>query len=278
MRRIGQHVLTALAVLAAVFGVAVADAAIPDAAPQWPSPDAPPPAMPPPASVPVSPPAPPQAPVAPPEAPPEPPAVSTQLRRGDSGPAVVALQAQLTRLGYWNGAADGSYGVLTEQAVFALQKVEGLPRTGTVDTETAEVLRSAARPMPRSAAGDLIEIDKARQVLFVVRDGSVRWALNTSTGTERPYRSATGWDLADTPVGQWTIDREVDGLRRGALGSLYRPKYFHRDGIAIHGARDVPAYPASHGCARLTNAAVDMIWRENLAPIGSMVWIYAGTK
>mgnify|MGYP002652321331 CR=1 FL=1 len=33
----------------------------------------------------------------------------------------------------------------------------------------------------------------------------------------------------------------------------------------------IPAYPASHGCARVSNAAMDMIWDEDLMPVGSTV-------
>jgi peptidoglycan hydrolase-like protein with peptidoglycan-binding domain len=202
------------------------------------------------------------------------PAAPTTLRPGDRGPEVAQLQRRLAELGYWLGRADGTYGELTVQAVLAFQKVQRMPRTGTFDATTSAALRTAERPTARSASGDLIEIDKARQVLFVVRGGVVRWTLNTSTGTEKRYRSPEGVAVADTPPGRWVIDREVDGMRQAALGSLYRPKYFHKDGIAIHGARDVPAYPASHGCARLTYAAMDWLWRARLAPIGSTVWIY----
>ena len=197
------------------------------------------------------------------------------LRRGDRGPAVRALQQRLADLGYWmGGGVTGVYGLLTQQAVLAFQKVDGLPRTGTVDEATRQRLDTARRPTPRSATGDLLEIDKARQVLFVVRDGRVAWTINTSTGTERRYGSRGRTEVADTPEGRWVVDRAVAGVRRTALGTLYRPRYFHRDGIAIHGARDVPAWPASHGCARVTNAAMDWIWRADVAPIGSTVWIY----
>jgi hypothetical protein len=55
---------------------------------------------------------------------------------------------------------------------------------------------------------------------------------------------------------------------------MWRPKYFHSDGIAVHGYQSVPAFPASHGCARVTIPAMNFIWREGLAPQGSAVWVY----
>jgi N-acetylmuramoyl-L-alanine amidase len=51
-------------------------------------------------------------------------------------------------------------------------------------------------------------------------------------------------------------------------------KYFHSDGIVIHGYPSVPAYPASHGCARVTMPAMNFIWENDLAPQGSTVIVY----
>ncbi len=194
------------------------------------------------------------------------------LRRGDTGPAVAALQRDLHGLGYWLGARNDSYGLLTEQAVTAFQKVEGLTRDGIAGPATFAALDAAKRPTTE-AKGNLVEIDKARQVLFVVRSGAVAWTLNVSTGTERPYQVNGRTELADTPPGHWTVDWVVDGTDVGELGALYRPRYFHTDGIAVHGYHSVPPYPASHGCVRVTEAAMDWLWAEKLMPIGSAVWV-----
>lgn len=197
----------------------------------------------------------------------------TTLRRGDKGPAVAALQRDLHALGYWLGARNDSYGLLTEQAVTAFQKVEGLARDGIAGPNTLAALEAATRPTT-TAKGNLVEIDKARQVLFVVRGGAVAWTLNVSTGTERPYQVDGRTELADTPPGHWTVDWVVDGVDVGALGALYRPRYFHEDGIAVHGYHSVPSYPASHGCVRVTEAAMDWVWAEKLMPLGSAVWVH----
>jgi hypothetical protein len=54
---------------------------------------------------------------------------------------------------------------------------------------------------------------------------------------------------------------------------LYRPKYF-RGGIAVHGSGSIPAYPASHGCARVSNAAMDLLWSSGSAALGTSVRAY----
>ena len=200
-------------------------------------------------------------------------AASTTLRRGDAGAEVADLQRHLHAVGYWLGARNGSFGLLTEQAVTAFQKVEGLTRDGVAGPATLAALAGATRPRT-SAKGNLVEIDKARQVLFVVRSGAVAWILNVSTGTERPYQVSGRTELADTPPGHWTVDWVVNGTDVGELGALYRPRYFHEDGIAVHGYHSVPPYPASHGCVRVTEAAMDWLWAENLMPLGSAVWVH----
>jgi lipoprotein-anchoring transpeptidase ErfK/SrfK len=70
------------------------------------------------------------------------------------------------------------------------------------------------------------------------------------------------------------VFRQVNALDRGPLGDLWRPKYFN-GGIAVHGSPSIPGYPASHGCARVSNAAIDWIWSTNAVPVGTLVWVYA---
>ncbi|HEX7166450.1 MAG TPA: L,D-transpeptidase family protein [Acidimicrobiales bacterium] len=196
----------------------------------------------------------------------------------DTGRHVRRLQEMLRDRRYWVGSVDGIYGDLTTQAVYAFEKVNGLPVDGTADPEMRRRLASSSPPRPISASGEHAEIDKHRQVLFVVGgDGTVDWAFNTSTGTEEPYTYEGETYLADTPPGDWEIYREVDGARESNLGRLYRPKYFHTDGIAVHGYSFVPPYPASHGCVRVTNAAMDYLWANNLLPIGMDVLVHGET-
>jgi peptidoglycan hydrolase-like protein with peptidoglycan-binding domain len=184
------------------------------------------------------------------------------LRSGDEGAEVLALQQRLTELGFWLGEPDGRYAQLTQQAVMAFQKANDLGRDGVAGPLTLAALATAVRPVPQ-AVTDGIEISLDRQLLLVVQGGQTVLALNTSTGR-------SGWR---TPRGDFTITREIDGLRNAPLGELWRPKYFN-GGIAIHGSPSIPGEAASHGCARLSNGAIDMLWAMGLAPIGTRVVVY----
>ena len=196
----------------------------------------------------------------------------TSLIRGDSGPKVLALQKRLEQLGYWLGAPDGAYGSLTQQAVWAFQKSAGLKRDGVVGPKTLRALEAGIRPKA-TLSGDGVEIDLDRQILLVVRGGSVRTILNTSTGSGEEYTSTSGnRALAKTPRGSYTVYRAVDGTVTNTLGELWRPRFFNR-GIAVHGSQNIPPWPDSHGCARLSNAAIDMVWAADLMPVGSRVLV-----
>jgi N-acetylmuramoyl-L-alanine amidase len=187
----------------------------------------------------------------------------------------VELQHRLESLRYWVGPVDGVYGWLTEQAVYAFQKANGLSVDGRVGPETRAALTSPVELSPRSQEGRVIEIDKARQLLYSVLDGELQWVFHTSTGTELPYQHPDGYTaVADTPPGRHTVYFQVDGWQDGRLGPMYRPKYFHHDGIALHGYHAIPSQPASHGCARVTFDAIDFIWANDLMPMGSDVFVY----
>jgi cell wall hydrolase len=67
---------------------------------------------------------------------------------------------------------------------------------------------------------------------------------------------------------------EIDGIDVDPLGVLWRPKFFV-GGYAIHGDSDVPPYPVSHGCVRISDEAIDWIWDLNVVPIGTEVWIFS---
>ena len=175
---------------------------------------------------------------------------------GSVGPAVRSLQKRLRELHYALPGADGSYSLATYQAVLAFQALEGLPWTGRVDLRTWRRLVRARTPRARYP-GSHLEIDKARQVLLVVRYGRVRLAVHVSTG-------ATG----NTPVGHWRIYRKVVGWD----WVLWYPMYFLR-GFAVHGYPDVPAYPASHGCVRVPMWIAPMLFGDR--SVGDSIYIYA---
>ncbi len=201
---------------------------------------------------------------------------------GSSKSAVQDLQIRLLALGFWNAGADGGYGLTTTQSVMAFQKWRGLPATTVVDNATAIALNTQlCRPAAGRNSGSLIEVDKSKQIAFSIQNGQMKYIFNVSTGNGRSYdevdkNAASGRviGVAITPTGTFKTYREHDVIRyEGDLGSLYRPKFII-GGVAIHGSPKIPNYPASHGCVRVANPVMDLIWNENLLPLHSTVWIH----
>lgn len=186
---------------------------------------------------------------------------------------MLALQQRLTSLGYWLGTPDGSFGDSTEQAVYALQKAAGITTDGIVGPVTAAALARGVVPQPQSTSGYVIEVDLQDDLLMFVNNGKLEYVLNTSTGGGYTYTDDGVTAVADTPTGHFEIYREVDGMVTDSLGQLWMPKFFY-EGFAIHGDSYVPPVPVSHGCVRVSDEAIEWIWADNLAPIGTSVWVY----
>ena len=44
----------------------------------------------------------------------------------------------------------------------------------------------------------------------------------------------------------------------------------------MHGSNYIPAYPASHGCVRVSVPAMDWIWETGIMPMDTPVWVHEG--
>lgn len=187
--------------------------------------------------------------------------VYPDLDVGAAGASVRSLEQRLAELHYALLGVDAAFGEDTRDAVTAFQKVEGLPRTGRADAATWSRLVKARVPTP-AEPGTHVEVDKARQVLFLVRDGTVALVVPVSTA---------GIPGAFTPVGRFSVYRKVTGFDPSPLGVLYAPSYFV-GGYAIHGSPSVPPYPASHGCVRVPMWVASRLYAA--IPYGEPVYVH----
>ncbi len=131
--------------------------------------------------------------------------------------------------------------------------------------------------LPLREDADRVEVDLAKQVLYVVEDHDVVLILPISSGNGARYRLENGaFDWADTPEGNFRFQRRIRGMRVAFLGQMYNPYYFFR-GYAIHGSPDVPNYPASHGCIRVTMWDMDLLV-DRFFKVGQRVLIYGLEK
>jgi len=188
-----------------------------------------------------------------------PPSISFESR----SPYIPQVLQRLETLGYEvpNATQLFDYDVL--ESVYAFEKVENLDRTGAIDATFWAHLDNPRIPKPRYLLpASHIEVDKAHQVLYVVRNGKVMLISPVSTA---------GLPGRFTPVGRFSIFRKVDGFDPSPLGILYEPMYF-TGGYAIHGNPSVPPYPASHGCVRVPNFVIERLFVSE--PYGETVYVY----
>jgi lipoprotein-anchoring transpeptidase ErfK/SrfK len=134
-----------------------------------------------------------------------------------------------------------------------------------VNEATWDALEAGTQPRARSSSGRVLEVNLSAQILLLVQDGAVKRIFDVSTGRSG-FR---------TPKGEFSIYKEVDGWHDSGWGSVWRPKYYYEpDALALHGYKSVPPYPASHGCIRLINPAIDWLWDHGDVPVGTAVLIY----
>lgn len=194
---------------------------------------------------------------------------------------VANVERQQTRLnelfagyGIADLAVDGDSGPRTGQRLCAARLSLGLDVSildmSPGSAEQAALFSAEALLTPESTATESerwVLIDKTCQIMFVGSGEQTTFVFPTSTGSEGyetreqdrseafrfdPAVDNGGWhDSSEFPVG---VDNPLNG-------NMYKPLYFDL-GQAIHGANNVPAYPDSKGCARLsvTNMNTLVAW------------------
>lgn len=180
----------------------------------------------------------------------------SSVAAGSRGDEVAYVQQRLKDLGFDPGPVDGQFGTATTMAVWAYQKLLGLTGDAVDGRVTPELWSQMQDPLAvapkdgRSATSTHVEIDLVRQLAIVWNGTSPALITHISSGSNRDW-CENGWcGVAITPPGAYSFTRRISGWRQSELGLLYNPVYFN-GGVAVHGAENVPLYPASHGCIRI---------------------------
>jgi peptidoglycan L-alanyl-D-glutamate endopeptidase CwlK len=90
--------------------------------------------------------------------------VSTLLKQGSSGAAVVTLQTKLQEQSFNPGAIDGIFGISTKKALIAFQKSVGLTPDGIAGKNTWAALN--AQKIDRPVDTDLFTVDAVSQMFY----------------------------------------------------------------------------------------------------------------
>src|ERR1041385_4493469 len=74
-----------------------------------------------------------------------------------------------------------------------------------------------------------------------------------------------------TPRGRFIVYEKASGWEYGPLVALYFANYIS-GAVAIHGSRNVPTQPETHGCIRVPVFAAREL--SKLMPVGTIVLVY----
>ena len=217
-----------------------------------------------------------------------------ELVKGATGDDVKMVQQRLYELGFDPGGVDGIYGTSTIQAVWAFEKlVLGTPRDKTSGQVTPAMWARMEQPLgvePRrpNASPTHVEVYLPEQVLVVFKDNKPILISHVSTGSDQDWCEVVKVDNDDgtqtekgvcgksiTPGGIFYFNRRYPGWRESELGRMWNPVYFNY-GIAVHGAGNVPNYPASHGCVRIPLHIGNYF--PTLVKYGDQVFVFDGVK
>lgn len=229
------------------------------------------------------------------------PIVKTQLDRtvskGMVGDDVAAIQQRLTDLGFRPGPVDGVFGDETRRSVWAYEKlVLGVPSddpSGVVTPEMWDAMQDPFVVQPRRTNSTVnhTEIYLPEQVIAVFHDDVPVFISHMSSGDNEEWCeevtiSPGEWNnpgdeplvrgecgRSFTPGGVFNFTRRVEGVRQSSLGGMWDPVYFNY-GIAVHGALNVPTYPASHGCIRIPLSLSPTF--QEITATGDQVFVFDG--
>ena len=173
----------------------------------------------------------------------------------------MGVQKRLSELGYLPaGTTSSDYGI--SQAIMAFQGWEGLPRDGVAGASTQTAMLTATRPTAtKPGQGKRVEVDIEKQVLLLEQGSKVIRIVHVSTGA-----------AGNTPRGNYSIIRK-ENPSWDALFNIWLPyaSYFI-GGFALHEYPDVPGYPASHGCVRISSPFAPGVY--DFAGYGTPVYLH----
>jgi hypothetical protein len=131
------------------------------------------------------------------------------------------------------------------------------------------------KPQKPNASSSHVEIYLPQQVLVLFTDNQPKLITHISTGTGQDWCENGYCSTAITPGGKYKFGRRVDGWDNSVLGQLFNPVYFNY-GLAVHGAYNVPLYPASHGCVRIPMHIAEYF--PSLVKRGDDIFVFDGVK
>lgn len=190
---------------------------------------------------------------------PQKPAIKRTVKSGNCGTDVKNINQKLLELNLMGTRKNSGkcFTSLSVQSTMAFQKYAGLAVDGVVGPKTRKALDNTGslrleKITEKKRAGNYVLISLKKQLLFLVKDNQISKAFNVSTG--KPGYS--------TPTGTFRVYRKEE-MSWSTPYSVWMPwaSYF-TGGIAVHQSDSIPAYPASHGCIRISQLFAKHVYEK----------------
>lgn len=200
------------------------------------------------------------------------------LSDGFAGSDVEAVQHGLTEAKFYRGPVDGVWNRDLESAVVAFHKFHGVTRTAVWepgDWERMDTPITGLGVPARPAEPKRLEADLTRQLLFFFDGGELKGIFPISSGGGYTYWSVRNQVhvRAGTPRGDFPLLWFASGWRVDSTTGWWLYNYWaFTPHYGLHGYLSVPAYPASHGCVRVTTWDAD--WLAPRLAVGVMIHIW----
>ncbi len=231
--------------------------------------------------------------------------ISRTLLKGLAGSDVTRVQKRLIELHFDPGEPDGIFGEKTRAAVWAYEKLilgtepEAVKGKVTPDIWLGMQGQVVVTPKRTRTTKTHLEIYLPSQVAILFVGTEARLITHISSGSGEEWEAEVTIDAGEegneqgteaiqqlvkgtslTPGGVYKfyrryVDEATGGWRESRLGRMYKPVYFNY-GIAIHGSRNVPKFPASHGCVRIPMHIAEYF--PDLVKNGDRVFVFDGKK
>lgn len=160
----------------------------------------------------------------------------------------------------------------------------------------AAQMDSEGLPPEAPRIGTIITIDVSTNQVYLFRDGQLVKKSSAATGSDRVLRKGRRVWWFRTPRGRYTVLRKIvdpvwskpdwafveegrpipppDSPLRKEKGTMGKYALDLGERVLIHGTNDPKSIGrrVSHGCIRLPNGMLKMLWKE--VPVGTEVYIF----
>jgi lipoprotein-anchoring transpeptidase ErfK/SrfK len=200
---------------------------------------------------------------------------ATPVQAAESSSSVANAQRIMTKFGIPAGPVDGLSGAQTSRGLCVFRYMAGLSVSrNSLDSTTYTYLKnydakySSLSKIPARSSSEYLVAHETCQAMVYARSGYYQRVMAISTGVSghtTPNGSyyfgytQKGWSCSTLYLESCLNHTEGQFASISSYGNMYNMRQVTGP-IYVHGSTEVPTYPASHGCIRVTVSDSDWMY------------------